>query len=87
MPADATQTALALTEALIRRASITPDDAGCQRLIAERLERAGFDIDWLPHGDVSNLLAVRGGQGPVLLFLAYRCGDHRASRGLAVTAL
>ncbi len=71
MPADATQTALALTEALIRRASITPDDAGCQRLIAERLERAGFDIDWLPHGDVSNLLAVRGGQGPVLLFLGH----------------
>lgn len=33
---------LALTKALVARPSVTPDDAGCQRLIAERLERSGF---------------------------------------------
>lgn len=71
MPADAIESTLALTEALVSRASVTPDDAGCQKLLAERLGRAGFDIDWLSRGDVSNLLAVRGQQGPVLLFVGH----------------
>ena len=66
-----TQQAIALTEALIARASVTPDDAGCQTLVAEHLAAAGFAIDWLPRGPVSNLLATRGQDGPVLLFVGH----------------
>ncbi len=57
--------------ALIAKASVTPEDAGCQPLIAERLERIGFDSYWLPQGDVSNLLCLRGAKGPLLLFLGH----------------
>lgn len=71
MSADALETSLALTEALVGRPSVTPADAGCQRLVAERLDKAGFRIEWLPRGEVSNLLAVRGDDGPVLLFLGH----------------
>lgn len=60
-----------LAEALIKRRSVTPDDAGCQRLIAEYLQPLGFQIHNLPFGEVSNLLAVWGAQGPVLLFVGH----------------
>ncbi len=56
---------------LMRRTSVSPDDAGCQQLIAERLEPAGFTIEALPFGDVSNLWARRGRQGPVLCFAGH----------------
>ncbi len=56
---------------LISRASVTPEDGGCQLLIAERLEALGFDSYWLPQGDVSNLLCLRGAKGPLLLFLGH----------------
>lgn len=51
---------------LVRRASLTPDDAGCQDVLAERLARIGFDCQPMPFGDVSNLWARRGDAGPVL---------------------
>ena len=57
--------ALRLTEALIERASVTPDDAGCQTLLAQRLARAGFSCEWLVAGPddfrVTNLWAHRKG--------------------------
>lgn len=56
---------------LIRRASVTPDDAGCQALIGERLRRAGFAVEHLRFGDVDNLWATHGGDGPVLAFLGH----------------
>lgn len=56
---------------LIRRCSVTPEDAGCQRLLAERLQRAGFRIEHLRHGDVDNLWAVHGAGGPTLAFLGH----------------
>lgn len=60
--------ALALAEALIARPSVTPDDAGCQQLIAERLARAGFVCEALPSGPpefrVQNLWARRAGARP-----------------------
>ena len=62
---------LALTEALIARPSITPDDAGCQQLIAERLRKAGFLIERLRFGDVDNLWATHGESGPVLVLLGH----------------
>ena len=63
--------ALALTEALIARVSVTPEDAGCQPLIAEHLAAAGFEIEWLPRGEVTNMLAIRGTSGPLLLFVGH----------------
>ena len=57
---------------LIARPSVTPGDAGCQALIAQRLERAGFAIEHLRFGDVDNLWATHGdGDGPVLLLLGH----------------
>lgn len=60
--------ALRLAEQLIARASVTPDDAGCQALIAQRLTAAGFDCRPMPHGPegavVSNLWALRRGSRP-----------------------
>lgn len=62
---------LELTGELIRRASVTPDDAGCQALIAQRLQRAGFRIESLRCGEVDNLWAVHGEDGPTLVFLGH----------------
>ncbi len=62
---------LELTSDLIRRASLTPDDAGCQPLIAGRLARAGFAIERLRYGDVDNLFATHGAGDPVLVFLGH----------------
>ncbi|MEP6505063.1 MAG: succinyl-diaminopimelate desuccinylase [Betaproteobacteria bacterium] len=68
---------LLLLEQLIARVSVTPDDAGCQALIAERLARIGFACEYLPFGPadarVSNLWAVRTGtrSGPTLVFAGH----------------
>ena len=50
-----------LTCELIRRASVTPEDAGCQQLMIERLEALGFQIYNLPYDDVENFWAIREG--------------------------
>nr|WP_282452831.1 succinyl-diaminopimelate desuccinylase [Lysobacter sp. CAU 1642] len=60
-----------MTEALIARPSVTPDDRGCQALIAERLRAAGFRIESLRHGEVDNLWATHGEDGPVFAFLGH----------------
>lgn len=62
---------LELTCDLLRRASVTPDDAGCQTLLAERLAAVGFRIEHLPFGPVNNLWATHGAGGPVLVFLGH----------------
>ena len=62
---------LDLTCELIRRASVTPDDAGCQALLGERLARCGFTIENLRFGDVDNLWATHGSSGPVLVLLGH----------------
>ena len=72
---------LELTRDLIARASVTPEDAGCQELLAGRLAAAGFTIEHLPFGPVRNLWAHhRGagtgkggddGEGPVLVLLGH----------------
>ena len=62
---------LDLTCELIHRASVTPDDAGCQSVIAERLARAGFTIERLRYGEVDNLWATHGGDGPLFLMLGH----------------
>ena len=56
---------------LISRPSVTPEDAGCQVLVAERLARAGFAIEPLRYGDVDNLWASHGSGAPVLVLLGH----------------
>jgi succinyl-diaminopimelate desuccinylase len=62
---------IVLLAELIRRPSVTPDDAGCQELIAGRLAPLGFACESMPFGDVSNLYARRGDSGPVLCFAGH----------------
>ena len=67
----ATGGVLELTRELIARRSITPEDGGCQALIADRLQRAGFDIEHLRFGAVDNLWATHGKGAPVLVLLGH----------------
>ena len=62
-----------LAESLIRLRSVTPDDAGCQTLIADRLRTIGFDCEPMRFGEVDNLWAVRRGArpGPTLVFAGH----------------
>lgn len=62
---------LVLTKALISRASVTPQDKGCQELMIERLNAIGFDVEHLRFGDVDNFWAVRGDSGPILCFAGH----------------
>jgi len=56
---------------LISRPSITPDDAGCQQLLIERLSALGFECETLIFGTVTNLWARRGKASPVLCFAGH----------------
>jgi succinyl-diaminopimelate desuccinylase len=56
---------------LISRASVTPDDGGCQALIADRLSVIGFDCQSMVFGNVTNLWARRGGDAPLFVFLGH----------------
>ncbi len=62
---------LALTCELIRRQSVTPEDAGCQALMMERLQLLGFTCTRLRFGEVDNFWAVRGESGPLLVFAGH----------------
>jgi succinyl-diaminopimelate desuccinylase len=62
---------LELTRELVARPSITPNDAGCQRLICERLLPLGFAVEWFLCGEVSNILLTRGRGSPSLWFLGH----------------
>jgi len=62
---------VALTQELIARASVTPDDAGCQEVVAARLERLGARIERLRYGAVDNLWAVLGHGQPTLCFAGH----------------
>lgn len=62
---------LELTRALIARPSVTPDDAGCQSMIGERLLAAGFDVTPLRFGETDNLWATHGSGAPVLALVGH----------------
>lgn len=62
---------LELTKNLISRSSVTPDDAGCQAMLAERLEKIGFKVEHLRFGETDNLWARRGNEGPVFAFAGH----------------
>ena len=63
--------ALELAQALIGRRSVTPEDGGCQALIAARLAKAGFACEPMKFGEVSNLWARRGKARPLLCFAGH----------------
>ena len=56
---------------LIRQPSVTPDDAGCQDLIAEALQPAGFKAEFLTYGEVRNVWLRRGQVDPLLVFAGH----------------
>ena len=62
---------LELAKELIARRSVTPDDSGCQALIAGRLAAAGFACEDIRCGEVSNLWARRGSGRPLLCFAGH----------------
>jgi succinyl-diaminopimelate desuccinylase len=67
---------LHLTEQLISRRSVTPEDAHCQQILAERLAPLGFDCETVVSGPenfrVTNLWARRPGTGgKTLVFVGH----------------
>ena len=66
---------LDLTRALIARASVSPEDAGCQELLMERLRQVGFHTEPMRFGAVDNFWATRRGRGdgdaPCLAFAGH----------------
>lgn len=62
---------LALCCELIRHPSVTPDDAGCQTLMMDRLAALGFSCTALRFGEVDNFWAERGNDGPILVFAGH----------------
>ncbi|WP_312181522.1 succinyl-diaminopimelate desuccinylase [Pantoea sp. CTOTU46764] len=59
-----------LAQQLIRRPSLSPDDAGCQALLIARLEAIGFSVEPMHIGDTLNFWATRG-QGETLAFAGH----------------
>jgi len=66
-----TSATLQLTRQLIERDSVTPDDKGCQKLMADRLANCGFINEDMRIEDVDNLWSVRGTEGPLLVFAGH----------------
>src|SRR5688572_28326673 len=62
---------LDLTKQLISCPSVTPNDAGCQKIIRERLERLGFHVESMRFGEVDNLWARWGKEDPLLVFAGH----------------
>lgn len=64
-------TVLQLAKDLIARPSVTPDDAGCQQMIVERLEPLGFKWHVMAEGGVNNLWIRRGQARPLVVFAGH----------------
>jgi succinyl-diaminopimelate desuccinylase len=62
---------LELAQQLIRCPSITPNDAGCQTIIIDRLKKLHFKIESMRFGEVDNLFARWGTQAPLLVFAGH----------------
>jgi succinyl-diaminopimelate desuccinylase len=62
---------LALARELIARRSITPEDGGCQDVLAARLRPLGFRFETLASGGVTNLWARRGTAAPLVCFAGH----------------
>ena len=62
---------LSLAMDLISRASVTPDDKGCQELMIRLLEPLGFRVERLCFGEVDNIWLRKGTEAPVLAFAGH----------------
>lgn len=62
---------LELTKALINKKSVTPEDAGCQELMADILQPLGFEIETLNFADTKNIWARKGSQEPLFCFAGH----------------
>ena len=62
---------LDLTKNLINRKSVTPEDAGCQEMMANILKPLGFEIEDLTFADTKNIWARRGTDGPLFCFAGH----------------
>ena len=62
---------LELAKALIARRSMTPDDAGCQEILTDRLEKLGFRVERMRFGNVDNFWARKGDTSPVICFAGH----------------
>lgn len=62
---------IALTQALINRPSVTPEDCGCQEMMSERLADHGFVNESMVFEDTTNLWSRRGTTGPVFCFAGH----------------
>jgi succinyl-diaminopimelate desuccinylase len=62
---------VSLARELIRRPSVTPNDAGCQEILRARLAAAGFAVERMPFGAVSNLWARRGNASPLVVLAGH----------------
>ena len=62
---------LTLLEELIKKPSVTPDDAGCQDLLAQRLTKIGFEDERLNFDNTQNIWLRRGGSKPLFVFLGH----------------
>ncbi len=60
-----------LASELVRIPSVTPNDAGCQKIIGERLLPLGFSIENMDHQDVQNIWARKGSEPPLLVFVGH----------------
>src|SRR5712675_44315 len=71
MPAVEPGATLRLARELIARRSVTPEDGGCQGILADRLARVGFALEAVRHHEVSNLWARRGDARPLVCFVGH----------------
>ncbi len=62
---------LELAVELIGRASVTPEDEGCQELMIARLEKLGFAVERMRFGEVDNFWARRGASAPLFVFAGH----------------
>lgn len=62
---------LTLAQMLIAQRSLTPADDGCQKILINRLQAIGFNIESMRHGAVDNMWARRGSAKPVVCFAGH----------------
>ncbi|WP_455218449.1 succinyl-diaminopimelate desuccinylase [Kaarinaea lacus] len=60
-----------LAKDLISRRSVTPEDAGCQEVMIQRLEAIGFKVERMRFDDVDNFWARRGDRSPLYAFAGH----------------
>lgn len=60
-----------LAKTLINKKSVTPDDAECQQLMADRLAPLGFNIETMVFHDTTNMWARKGNDGPLFCFAGH----------------